>query len=264
MIHYHGTPCGGPRQDVARFLAGRHALIPWPRQEDLGVSAGVCQSFCLDNGAYSAWVSGHPITEWGAYYEFCVHWSRHPAFDFAIIPDIIDGIESDNDKLVSQWNATVSRWQIGAPVWHMHESLDRLDRLVSHWPRVCLGSSGQWASVGTDSWWRRMSEAMDVACDSAGRPRCKLHGLRMLDPEVFSRLPLSSADSTNAVRNSASVSRYGMYAPPTAAQRMATIADRTEAHQSAATWRRLSQLELLFSLGAMPTAETPHDDPSVK
>lgn len=28
MIHYHGTPVGGTRQDGARFLAGRHALVP--------------------------------------------------------------------------------------------------------------------------------------------------------------------------------------------------------------------------------------------
>jgi hypothetical protein len=31
MIHYHGTPIGGTRQDVARFLVGRHALIPFGR-----------------------------------------------------------------------------------------------------------------------------------------------------------------------------------------------------------------------------------------
>jgi hypothetical protein len=81
-----------------------------------------------------------------------------------------------------------------------------------------------------------MGEAMAAICDREGRPRCKLHGLRMLSPDVFSRLPLASADSTNAVRNSSSYSRFGSYLPPTAAQRMAVIAERIEAHQSAAAW----------------------------
>lgn len=28
MKHFHGTPIGGTRQDAARFLLGRHALVP--------------------------------------------------------------------------------------------------------------------------------------------------------------------------------------------------------------------------------------------
>jgi hypothetical protein len=90
-----------------------------------------------------------------------------------------------------------------------------------------------------------MSEAMSVACDDLGRPRCKLHGLRMLDPEIFGRLPLSSADSTNAAVNSGSLSRFGMYKPPTASQRAAVIADRIEAHNSAPTFEHQPLQELL-------------------
>jgi hypothetical protein len=37
-----------------------------------------------------------------AYYEFCNKWNKHPAFDWAIIPDIIDGDEKQNDELLSQ------------------------------------------------------------------------------------------------------------------------------------------------------------------
>jgi hypothetical protein len=58
MIHYHGTPIGGARQDAARFLAGRHALVPFPRQDDMGIVAEACQSFVFDNGAFSAWKRG--------------------------------------------------------------------------------------------------------------------------------------------------------------------------------------------------------------
>lgn len=58
MIHYHGTPIGGTRQDVARFLVGRHALIPFGRQDDTGAVLEFCQSFVLDNGAFSHWKKG--------------------------------------------------------------------------------------------------------------------------------------------------------------------------------------------------------------
>lgn len=77
---------------------------------------------------------------------------------------------------------------------------------------------------------------MAVACDKDGRPRTKLHGLRMLDPEIFTRLPLSSADSVNAAVNGGSVSRFGMYVPPTAAQRAEVIAERIESNNSAHLW----------------------------
>ena len=230
MICYHGTPTGGTREESMRFLRGRHALIPFFRSEDIATAAEVCQSFCIDNGAFSAWKQGVNI-DWQSYYGFVEQWCRHPGFDWAIIPDVIDGTEEENDAFLEEWPSHIG----GVPVWHMHESLHRLDRLCQ-WPRLALGSSGDYATVGNDKWWRRMAEAMRVICHADGRPRCKLHGLRMLDPAIFTQLPLASADSTNAVRNSSSYSRFGMYVPPNASTRMAIIAERIEAHQSAALW----------------------------
>jgi hypothetical protein len=215
---------------VARFLTGRHALIPFNRPEDIGTAAEVCQSFCVDNGAFGAWKAGEPIEDWTAYYEFLDLWHRHPAFDWALIPDVIDGNEDDNDELMDEWPGHIE----GVPVWHLHESLDRLARLAT-WPRIALGSSGEWPEPGRERWWERISEAMEVLCED-GRPRCKIHGLRMLDPAIFTRIPFASADSTNAVRNSSSYSRFGPYLPPNASTRMAIIAERIEKHQSAAVW----------------------------
>lgn len=63
MIHYHGTPCGSTRQDSAKFIAGRHVLIPWPRPEDIGTAADVAQSFCIDNGAFTLWKRGTTMSE---------------------------------------------------------------------------------------------------------------------------------------------------------------------------------------------------------
>ncbi len=229
MIHYHGTPCGGPREQAAKFLSGRHALIPFVRPEDIATAADVCQSFCIDNGAFTIWKQGGSI-DWRRYYDFCEEWHRHPAFDWAIIPDVIDGTEEQNDELLDEWPSHLE----GIPVWHMGESMERLDRLCG-WPRLAIGSSGQYATVGDDRWWHRMSEAMEVICID-GRPRTRLHGLRMLDPAVFRHLPLASADSTNAVRNANQVLRFGNYPSPNLSTRMQAIAERIEAFQSAAVW----------------------------
>lgn len=235
MIHFHGTPVGGSRLDASRFLAGRHALVPFARPDDLGVALEVCQSVCLDNSAFSLWRAGGGDVDVAGYHAWVESLCGHPALDWCLIPDKIDGTEQDNIDLVTLWLRMGSRVE-SVPVWHMHESLEWLDHLVSRFRTVALGSSGRWAQPGTGSWWQRMAEAMKVACDSSGRPRCRLHGLRMLDPAIFTDLPLASADSTNAAVNGGSVSRFGMYPAPTAAQRADVIAARIESHQSAPAW----------------------------
>ena len=236
MKHYHGTPIGGKRQDVARFLQGRHALVPFPRPDDAGIVADVCKSFVFDNGAFTVWKQGGQLDVEG-YVRWVDDWHRHPGFEWALIPDVIEGSEEENDRLLEAWPLHLP----GVPVWHLHESLERLKRLAAQWSTVALGSSGQWATPGTAGWWRRLADAMDAICDEHGRPLCRLHGLRMLNPAIFTRLPLASADSTNAAVNCGSVSRFGMYTPPTAAQRAAVIAERIEAHNSAATWVRADE-----------------------
>ena len=128
------------------------------------------------------------------------------------------------------------------PVWHMHETTDRLERLVAAYPRVALGSSGEFADVGSDEWFDRMDEAMAVIVDDGMRPRSKLHGLRMLDPAVFHRLPLSSADSTNAAQNG---HRKSQQCGCNTLTGMTIIADRIEAHQSANRWKPRDKQKIL-------------------
>jgi len=118
----------------------------------------------------------------------------------------------------------------------MHESEAHLSWLADNFETVAIGSSGAWPTPGVRSWWDRMSEIMGYLCDDEGRPPVKLHGLRMLDPNVFRFLPLSSADSANAARNSGDFGRYGMYVPPSRSQRANIIADRVEQYQSSPVW----------------------------
>lgn len=235
MIHYHGTPVGGSRSDVVRFLSGRHALIPFARPDDLGAALDVCQSIVLDNSAFSLWRAGGGDVDVAAYHAWVESLAGHPSLDWCLIPDKIDGSETENAELVTLWLRMGCRVQ-SVPVWHLHESLGWLEWLVSKFQTVAIGSSGQWSQPGTSAWWDRMADAMAVACDDRGRPRARLHGLRMLDPAVFTRLPLASADSTNAAVNCGSLSRFGSYVPPTAGQRAEVIAARIEAHNSAPCW----------------------------
>lgn len=238
MIHYHGTPIT-PATAALRAIAGGHAFVSFQHPEQLGLALDVAQSFAIDNGAFSAWRSGKPVTDWSRFYEWVAELHRYPSFDFAVIPDVIDGNESANDALVDEWPWRDRARHLGAPVWHLHESLGRLERLALAWPRICLGSSGEFATVGTSAWYTRMSEAMDVICDRAGRPVCKLHGLRMLNPDVFTRFPFASADSTNIGQNIGIDSKWrGPYTPPTKESRAQVMRDRIEAHQAQTFWVR--------------------------
>jgi hypothetical protein len=70
----------------------------------------------------------------------------------------------------------------------------------------------------------------------------------MLDPEIFSRLPFASADSTNIGRNIGIDSAWrGTYTPPTKEARATLIRQRIEATNAPAVWGKLpddDQLQL--------------------
>lgn len=233
MIHYHGLPIT-PATAAVEAVSGGHAFVSFAHPSQIGLAMSVCQSFALDNGAFSAWVHGRPVHDWTPFYEWVGEIKRHPNFDWAVIPDVIDGDERANDELLDQWPHGHS---VGAPVWHMHESLTRLQRLCATWPRVCLGSSGAFSTVGNATWWDRMNDAMHAICDEHGHPAAKLHGLRMLNPKVFSQLPLSSADSTNIGRNIGIDKAWrGTYLPPTKEARARVMRQRIESINSAQQW----------------------------
>lgn len=234
MIHYHGLPIT-PATAAAYAVRARHAFISFAHSGQLGLAVAACQSFAVDNGAFSAWRKGKPVNDWTPFYRFAEACKQYPACDFAVIPDVIDGSEADNDALLVEW--PLPRW-FGAPVWHLHESFDRLTRLCAEWPRVCLGSSGEFAQVGTPRWWRRMHHVMRVICDDAGRPPCRLHGLRMLDPKVFSQFPFASADSTNVGRNvGIDCAWEGPYEPPHKEARGWLNRERIESVNAPAVYR---------------------------
>jgi hypothetical protein len=186
-MHYHGTPIT-PRSELLR-LAGRCFCISYAQPQDVAICHQIGQSVMLDNGAFSAWRRGLAV-DWPGYYRWTEVWLRHPT-TWAVIPDVIDGTGEDNDRLLEQW----PHGDRGAPVWHMHEPLDRLAQLCERWPRVCIGSSATYSVVRSPAWHRRMIEIWNSV---DGLPW--LHMLRGMSL-AGSKYPFASLDSTDIGRN---------------------------------------------------------------
>lgn len=219
-IHYHGTPIT-PRA-VLDTLAGRSFCVSYVAPNDVKHCHAIGQSVMLDNGAFSAWTKGRPV-DWESYYDWTAPWLCHHT-TWAVIPDVIDGTEQDNDALIAQW----PHGERGAPVWHMHESIARLVTLCHRWPRVCIGSSGAYRVVGSDGWHRRMTEAMNAVCGNHAAPAW-MHMLRGM-ALAGSQYPFASLDSTDVARNH--------NRPQNSA---ATMAARWDAIQCPARWTILPE-----------------------
>lgn len=176
--------------------AGAFVSHAWPRQvkQALELSCGVG----IDNGAFSAWRSGKPVTSWAAFYQWLMMFYHHDNLKFFIIHDVIDGGEEDNDELIKQLPSMFRDKAV--PTWHLHESIDRLIELCENWPKVCFGSSGEYAKIRTAAWHRRMNEAFEAIYIKRDF-KTMVHGLRMLDGRVLGNYPLHTADSTNLACN---------------------------------------------------------------
>lgn len=162
MIHYHGTPIT-PAHHLAA-MAGRHFCVSHAHSEQLALCMRLGASVMLDNGAFTAWTKGRAV-DWRGFYAWAEPHLAHP--HWAVIPDVIDGDEAANDTLLAE--CTLPR-EVAAPVWHLHESLDRLARLADAYPRVCFGSSGAYATPGTAGWAARIDAAWDMIARTGRRP----------------------------------------------------------------------------------------------
>ena len=191
MIHYHGTPIT-PGAVLSR-LGGRSFCVSYAAPSQVRQCHEIGEGVMLDNGAFSLWRQGK-ATDWDGYYRWCAPWLDYPT-TWAVIPDVIDGDEADNDALIRAWPFGAR----GAPVWHLHEPIDRLVRLAGEWSRVCVGSSGAYSSVGTAAWHRRMEGAMNALCGNGPVP-VWLHMLRGM-ALAGGQYPFASVDSTDIARN---------------------------------------------------------------
>ena len=197
MIKYYGTPLT-PKSVFIKALTRRNCLIPFPNPQDLKRGIEVCNKVIVDNGAFTIWRKGGSVN-WDEYYDFVD--TIIEDIEFFFIPDVIDGTEEENDFLISHclWRTDYSKK--GVPIWHINESLYRLEYLIEKFDYIAIGSAGEYKDLGTWKWHRRMDEAMKVLCNYDGFPKVKIHMLRCLNPKIFTRYPFHSGDSTGLAQN---------------------------------------------------------------
>ncbi|ALB67190.1 hypothetical protein BN134_4270 [Cronobacter dublinensis 1210] len=232
MIHFHGGPIT-PDTCALKAWKGRHAFISFANPGQLSLASEVTQSFALDNGAFSFWTKNR-VVDWNEYYRFVERWGNHPRFAFAVIPDVIGGTSEENDELIAEWpHGKV----VGAPVYHFNEPDERFIRLCHEFPRVCIGSMGEYDAKRPRACRAKLRDLIRHVVDKNGYPITKLHGLRMLNKDIFSHVPLSSADSTNVARNIGidKVWNGSPYAPASKETRAAVLVERIEAFNSASS-----------------------------
>jgi hypothetical protein len=209
-------------------LAGRHFCVSHAAPQDVSRCHQIGQTVMLDNGAFSKWKSEKP-TDWPSFYAWAEPWLSYPT-TWAVIPDVIDGGSQMQDALLREWPFGAK----GAPVRHMDEPIDRLVRLTDDWPRVCIGSTAEYAVVLSEPWERRMDECFN----RLARGRQFLPAIHMLRGMQCSgrRWPFASVDSTDVAQNH--------NRPQNSARGMA---DRWDGMQTPGTWqaRMHEQMELL-------------------
>lgn len=191
MLHYHGTPIT-PAAELLR-LAGRSFCVSYADRRQVEMVHQIGSSVMLDNGAFSLWRRGR-ATNWPGFYRWVDPWLDWPT-TWAVIPDVIDGGSEANDALIAQW----PHGERGAPVWHLDEPIERLLALADRWPRICFGSAGAYARVGTPAWHDRMASAFDALAPRHRRLPW-IHMLRGLS-QAGGPYPLASADSSTVARN---------------------------------------------------------------
>jgi hypothetical protein len=196
LIHYHGTPIT-PQARLLE-LAGRNFCVSYATPYQAAICHEIGQSVMLDNGAFTFWRTEREPA-WTEFALWALPWLDYPT-TWAVMPDVIDGTEEENDALITWLYANhPDVWRKAAPVWHMGESLERFRRLCHAYPKVCIGSSGQYAIVGSPSWHRRMEQAMNAICLSGPVP-VWLHMLRGMALSG-SQYPFASVDSTDVAQN---------------------------------------------------------------
>jgi len=215
MIHYHGGPI--TPLTALYSLAGKCFCVSHAHPEQVAKMHQIGQSVMLDNGAFSAWKVGRP-TDWPVYYQWVDQWLDYPT-TWAVIPDVIDAGSQEQDALIREW----PHGHKGAPVWHMDEPISRALRLADEWPRVCFGSTAEYAVVLSDAWVARMDHAFNELAKRHRRTPT-IHMLRGMQLSTR-EWPFASVDSTDVARNH--------NRPQNTAR---TLADRWDAAQPPALW----------------------------
>lgn len=221
-LHYHVTPIT-PNHQLMR-LAGRCFLVRYGRHDQLELVRQIASSILYDNGAFGFYTEAMKAferdkaagldvqaddyirvsTDWNAYYAWIDPLLDNPT-SWAIVPDVIGASSQEQDALLKQWPHGKER---AAPVWHMDEPIDRLLRLLDEWPRVCIGSTGEYwriwlpgrEGVDLDPAWEARQDKVWEALERRFRRTPYVHMLRGM-ATLGRRWPFASGDSSDAGQN---------------------------------------------------------------
>lgn len=160
----------------------------------------------VDNGAFSAWTKGIEI-DWREFETWAAAIARVCPQAIIVAPDVIDGSEDENNELLTDFiggmgmehDVDIERIM---PVWHMHESLRRLEYLAESYQFLAIGSSGEFADPKTKAWAERIREAWSVfdELEATGAYR-RPHVHMMRAQQQHTAFDFDSSDSTNVARN---------------------------------------------------------------
>ena len=193
MKKFYVTPIT-PNHVFEEYMAHRNVVISYLRPDNYKLAVEHCQKIIFDNGAYTFFRKGI-ASNFETFYKFL----EDKKFNYFFIPDVINGSETENDLLISQ--CPKEFLNKGIPVFHIHESNDRLIELMKRFNYIAFGSSGEFWKIGTDKWLNRIHQLMKIVCDPDGFPKIKIHMLRCLNAKIFTKFPFYSGDSSNFARN---------------------------------------------------------------
>ena len=192
-----------------KYMTNRSTLIPFISNTDFNRAIENCSSVILDNSAFTFWRNGTKVDDifWNKYYSWVREIYHTEKLDWFIIPDVIMGSESENDRLISKFLKTQKDIaKKGVPVWHTNESHERLKLLCDKFERVCIGSANEkvYGKVGSDKWFSNL----DLAFSKIDFNNQKIHLLRFMKKsniiklKRFKKYNISfSGDSTNFAQN---------------------------------------------------------------
>ncbi|PZQ59251.1 MAG: hypothetical protein DI570_16455 [Phenylobacterium zucineum] len=241
---FHGTPISP--NELIEHLGRRRYCVSYFRPDQITLLVTLALVLMIDNGAFSAWKKGLVLDAayWRAFYDFVIRWlPQADPRSWFVIPDVIDAGTQEQDALIRECPAELLNR--GAPVWHMDEPISRLLRLIEAHPRVCIGSTAEFAVVGSPAWRARMDEVWDEIIRTFGAVPIihMLRGMQCFLPTFD--YPFDSGDSTDIGRNHNRLKRYGerhMWAVARKADRWDELAARCPT-----TWTPRS--ERSFKLG---------------
>jgi len=160
---YHGTPMT-PKAAFKAVMPARGVCISYGTPTDDQRALEHCPFRMYDNGEFKAWNKAKKDgLEWDEAprdHTKLYAWYEQRIFQpgcWGVIPDRPGAPTQFNDGLLNDWPFGRS---VGAPLFHMNGSTDRLLKLCDRFDRVCLGWVGGFDEVAK----RIKPEEEDVGC----------------------------------------------------------------------------------------------------